>query len=576
VTDTGLATDARTRTRARRGGQGRLRGRIFASGALVAVAIGVAALIVLSPVTRAQSDLHQISHDGLPVQAQLVALRTTLTEWQFFLEPHFDTLVPGAVPQPAQLAKGAQLAVAQTAQAKALEQSLTRIGFAADARDLRTTMADLDASITKLTPVATGNLGTRGRLQTLIAAERDAIQRVWSSTARISAHLSNDITAQEVKQATRHLALGRWMFLIAASLDLLLVLCASLILGLRAGIQERARSRKAIQREYEARLQKALEMANTETDVYGIVGSALHESLPRLKIEMLIADSSRAHFRRALTNDTDFEGCGVISPLDCPAIRRGQDLVFPTSRALDACPHLKGRESGHCSAACLPVSLAGLTIGVTHVVGHDGTPPAGSEIESVNFTSRNGAERIAMIRAFEASESEAHTDPLTGLLNRRSLEIQVRDLRNEGTPYTVAYGDLDNFKILNDTHGHDAGDHALRAFSRVLRDSVRPNDIVARYGGEEFVIVLPDCGTDVAVGVLERVRERLALSLRSGRVPPFTVTFGVASTAYAPEFDEIILIADRALLDAKGAGRNRVVVADFPVATAAVAARLLG
>ena len=253
MTDTGRATAAGPRNRARRDGQGRLRGRIFASGALVAVAIGVAALVVLSPVTRAQSDLQQISNDGLPVQAQLVALRTTLTEWQFFLEPHFDTLAPGAVPQPAQLAKGAQLAVAQTAQAKALERSLGRIGFAADARELRTTMAELDASITKLTPVATGNLGARGRLQTLIATERDAIQRVWSATAHVSAHLSDDITAQEVKQASRHLALGRWMFLIAASLDLLLVFFASLILGLRAGFQERARSRRAIQREYEER-----------------------------------------------------------------------------------------------------------------------------------------------------------------------------------------------------------------------------------------------------------------------------------------------------------------------------------
>ena len=172
-----------------------------------------------------------------------------------------------------------------------------------------------------------------------------------------------------------------------------------------------------------------------------------------------------------------------------------------------------------------------------------------------------------MIRAFETSETQAHTDPLTGLLNRRSLELQVHDLRDEGTPYTVAYGDLDHFKVLNDTHGHDVGDQALRAFSRVLRDSVRPNDIVARYGGEDFVIVLPDCSTEVAVGILERVRERLALSLQSGRVPPFTVTFGVASTAYASDFDEVVAIADHALLSAKTAGRNRVLVAGEEAAT---------
>ena len=315
----------------------------------------------------------------MPAQAQLVALRTTLTDWQFFLEPHFDLLVPGAVPQPAQLAKGAQIAAAQDAQARTLEQSLRRIGFAADARDLRTTMTALDASITKLTPMATGNLGTRGGLQTLIAAERDAMQRVWATTTRISAHISDDITAQEVQQASRHLALGRWMFLIAASLDLLLVFVASLILGLRAGHQERARSRRAIRREYEARLQKALEMTKTEPDVYGIVGTALHESLPQLKIEMLIADSSRAHFRRALTNDTDFEGCGVISPLDCPAATAGRRscsrAVAHSTRARTS----RTATRAHCSAACFPVSVAGRTIGVTHVVGHDGAPPAAAE-----------------------------------------------------------------------------------------------------------------------------------------------------------------------------------------------------
>ena len=117
------------------------------------------------------------------------------------------------------------------------------------------------------------------------------------------------------------------------------------------------------------------------------------------------------------------------------------------------------------------------------------------------------------------------------MLNRRSLENAVRDLRNDGVPYALAYGDLDHFKILNDTHGHEAGDQALRLFATVLGESLRPIDIAARYGGEEFVIVLPDCDTAEATSILERVRESLALTLSAGRVPAFTVTFGVASSA---------------------------------------------
>ena len=97
-----------------------------------------------------------------------------------------------------------------------------------------------------------------------------------------------------------------------------------------------------------------------------------------------------------------------------------------------------------------------------------------------------------------------------------------------------------------------------------MRDSVRPNDLVARYGGEEFVIVLPDCTTDAAVAVLERLRERLALALTSGRVPSFTVSFGLASSTQQDSFDEIVVAADQALLRAKGTGRNRVLVAGQP------------
>src|SRR5205085_4273935 len=103
--------------------------------------------------------------------------------------------------------------------------------------------------------------------------------------------------------------------------------------------------------------------------------------------------------------------------------------------------------------------------------------PTAAEIRNLETTSRRASERIAMLRAFDKSETQARSDPLTGLWNRRSLENQVRDLQREGSSYAVAYGDLDHFKILNDTHGHEAGDQALRLFSRVLRDAIRPGDI---------------------------------------------------------------------------------------------------
>ena len=122
--------------------------------------------------------------------------------------------------------------------------------------------------------------------------------------------------------------------------------------------------------------------------------------------------------------------------------------------------------------------------------------------------------------------------------------------------YSVAYGDLDDFKKLNDVFGHDAGDRSLRTFAQVLRDALRPSDIPCRYGGEEFVVVLPACPISEAVTVLERVREQTALRLTSGRLPSFTMSFGVASSDQAGDFEQVVALADGALLRAKGAGRD--------------------
>jgi diguanylate cyclase (GGDEF)-like protein len=324
--------------------------------------------------------------------------------------------------------------------------------------------------------------------------------------------------------------------------------------------REEAQSEVSRRTEFEARLQRALEMAKSEQQVFDLVTEALDDAAPNMRSELLLADSSKAHFRQVLVS-SDHEGdagCAVMSPNACPAASRGQTMVFPFSTAMDACPNLRGRGR---SATCVPVGISGSSVGVFHVTTTDGSPPSESIRSNIEVVARRASERLAMLQAFQVSQSQANSDSLTGLMTRRSLESGVRELYETGTPYSVAYCDLDHFKALNDVFGHDAGDRALRTFSQVLRDSLRPADIPSRYGGEEFVIVLPECPIDEAIQVLERVRGRIADRLMLAQLPNFTVSFGIASSDQAGEFEQVVSLADEALLAAKARGRDQIVVA---------------
>ena len=152
------------------------------------------------------------------------------------------------------------------------------------------------------------------------------------------------------------------------------------------------------------------------------------------------------------------------------------------------------------------------------------------------------------------------TDPLTGLPNLRAflerLELALADA-SRGRRFALAMADIDHFKLINDTHGHQVGDRVLVAIAEVMRQRARKNDLVARYGGEEFVLVLADVDEPLAVHVAESFRERIASIKEPACV---TASFGVC--AYTEELgtaDALIRAADTALYRAKRDGRDRVV-----------------
>jgi len=170
---------------------------------------------------------------------------------------------------------------------------------------------------------------------------------------------------------------------------------------------------------------------------------------------------------------------------------------------------------------------------------------------------------------YQRLELEAVTDGLTELPNRRQFEERLSEelarVGRFGGTLALVLADLDDFKGVNDRHGHLAGDDVLRAFADVLRDTVRDIDTAARYGGEEFALLLPGTDEEGAARLAERIRATMAdrpIETFPGALVTVTASFGVAAFPAAPTEGELFSAADGALYRAKRAGKNRVAVAE--------------
>jgi diguanylate cyclase (GGDEF)-like protein len=183
----------------------------------------------------------------------------------------------------------------------------------------------------------------------------------------------------------------------------------------------------------------------------------------------------------------------------------------------------------------------------------------------------------ALVEAEMTQRDAAVLDPLTGLLNRKALEGRARELEQQArlTGASVAFVvcDLDNFKDVNDTHGHDRGDAVLRSVAYQMRKALRSFELIYRLGGEEFLILIPGAGLEKGVAISERLRRTLEESRPGGL--NLTASFGVSAAAGSElVYDRLFKAADQALYDAKAAGRNCVVPAGSPEPAPAAAPAL--
>lgn len=181
-----------------------------------------------------------------------------------------------------------------------------------------------------------------------------------------------------------------------------------------------------------------------------------------------------------------------------------------------------------------------------------------------------GCRIIQLHREIEAKnrqlEQLALTDPLTGLPNRRAIDLWVEGQLSSAARHEfalwLAIADLDHFKKVNDTYGHEAGDYVLKAFAGILKANTRRSNICGRLGGEEFLLILTHTNKQQTEIAIERIRKRFATEKFQFRGTGTTVTasFGIAgfSGKKAPEFSQLLAHADAALYAAKNKGRNRV------------------
>jgi diguanylate cyclase (GGDEF)-like protein len=313
----------------------------------------------------------------------------------------------------------------------------------------------------------------------------------------------------------------------------------------------------------------AMQAAETEREAHGVL---------KLHIERWVPDSEIVVLNRHSVTDeleatTSLPGGSPLhdaienaEPRACLAVRlaRTHDSAAEPPPLLEC--ELCGRTAGE--STCVPLQVSGEVIGAV-LVEHERLLHA-DEHRRIEDTVSQAGPTLANLRNLALAEARAATDSLTGLPNRRAVQDALkRTIAQAGrtlSPMAVLLLDLDHFKQINDTFGHDRGDAVLAAVGDVLSRSLRTSDFVGRNGGEEFIALLPDTGVEGALEAAEKLRGAIERVTVPGIDRPVTASVGAAVYPHtAADAESLLRLADRALYAAKANGRNRAELADTPV-----------
>lgn len=321
-----------------------------------------------------------------------------------------------------------------------------------------------------------------------------------------------------------------------------------------------------------ARFKQAIEEDETRMEIYERLSASLQEDCHLAEFSLY-----EVHINKNLMTPMVVDGqlkaeCRWCDPQilarneTCRARRTGHIVDATAQPGLCYAFH-SPEEAGPRTHICIPIMQSGTVGNVLQLVA----PPDRAEelqrlVPHIGVYLREAAPVLEAKRLMETLKESNLRDPMTGLNNRRFLEEYVETLlaniQRRRTSMAVLMLDLDYFKMVNDTYGHDAGDMVLKALARVMRQSVRASDLVIRYGGEEFMILLLDANADGALQVAENIRhgvEQMKIAV-AGTVLQKTISIGVSDFPKDSDtFWQAVKFADVALYRAKESGRNRVV-----------------
>jgi len=299
-------------------------------------------------------------------------------------------------------------------------------------------------------------------------------------------------------------------------------------------------------------------------DEFAELGAALNDMAAQLETRLAELEAERARVRDALarlgealaaTHDSK-QLLRIVAATAAEATSaRGSRIVSADGSVVTA-----GDADGEGERLILPLTASGEQFGTLELVGD-----SFSKEQRMNAASLAAHAVVALenARLHGLVERQALVDGLTGLANRRAasdaLHAEAARAARLQTPLSVVLADIDEFKDVNDAHGHAVGDEVLRAFAEVLRETLRESDVAGRWGGEEFLLLLPGADEEGAAQLAERVRIRLARrTIASAPDLRVTASFGVAEYAGESNTEQLVEAADGALYTAKRAGRDRV------------------